>query len=135
MDTNLFITSIVLVHLPKVYQVFDAAVGDTILYPCIRPWETLLASDETPQYYLYQKRYKFKNLWVPMNTHGYLNTRGYPHSGYPRRYRTDTGIIFIQRGGDRYRRGEKWLIFPCIEIFYSFMPFSLCYSIFTLVIN
>jgi len=21
-----------------------------------------------------------------MNTHGYLNTRGYPHSGYPRGY-------------------------------------------------
>jgi hypothetical protein len=37
-----------------------------------------------------------------MGTHGYLNTRGYPYNGYPRRYRADTGIIFIQRGGDGY---------------------------------
>jgi len=36
-----------------------------------------------------------------MNTPGYL-TRGYPHSGYPRGYGTDTGIIFIKRGRDVY---------------------------------
>jgi len=32
-----------------------------------------------------------------MGTHGYLNTCGYPHSGYSRGYSADTGIIFIQR--------------------------------------
>jgi len=37
-----------------------------------------------------------------MGTHEYLNTHGYPHSGYPREYGADTGIIFIQRGGDGY---------------------------------
>jgi len=35
--------------------------------------------------------------------HGYCNTRGYPHSGYPRGYGVDTDIIFIQRDGDEYR--------------------------------
>jgi len=37
-----------------------------------------------------------------MNTHGYLNTRGYRHSGYPRGYGAGTDIRFIQRGGDEY---------------------------------
>ena len=37
-----------------------------------------------------------------MNTHGYLNTNGYPHSGYPRGYGAGTGIIFIKRGGHGY---------------------------------
>jgi len=37
-----------------------------------------------------------------MGTHGYLNTHGYPHSGYPRGYGVGTCIIFIQRGGDEY---------------------------------
>jgi len=37
-----------------------------------------------------------------MGTHGYLNTRGYPHSGYPRGYGAGTGIIFIKRGGNGY---------------------------------
>jgi len=41
-------------------------------------------------------------MWVLMNTHGYLNTRGYPHSGYPRGYGAGTGIIFIQRGRVSY---------------------------------
>ena len=33
-----------------------------------------------------------------MNADGYLNTRRYPHSGYPRGYGADTNIIFIKRG-------------------------------------
>jgi len=37
-----------------------------------------------------------------MGTHGYFNIRGYPHSGYLRGYWADTGIIFIQLGGDEY---------------------------------
>ena len=37
-----------------------------------------------------------------MGTHGYLNTHGYPYSGYPRGYEAGPGIIFIQRGGDEY---------------------------------
>ena len=37
-----------------------------------------------------------------MGTHGYLNTHGYPYSGYPRAYEAGTGIICIQRGGDMY---------------------------------
>ena len=37
-----------------------------------------------------------------MGTHVYLNTRKYPHSGYPRGYVAGTSIIFIQRGGDEY---------------------------------
>ena len=37
-----------------------------------------------------------------MGTHGYLNTHGYPYSGYPRGYGAGTGIILIQRGGDGY---------------------------------
>jgi len=37
-----------------------------------------------------------------MGTHGYLNTRGYPHSGYPRGYGAGTGIIFIKRDGEGY---------------------------------
>jgi len=37
-----------------------------------------------------------------MNTHGYLNTCGYSHSGYPRGYGTGTGIIFIKRVRDEY---------------------------------
>ena len=53
-------------------------------------------------YYLYKKINKFKNPWVPMNTHGYINTRGYSHNGYPRGYGADTGIIFIQRGRVSY---------------------------------
>lgn len=36
-----------------------------------------------------------------MNTHGYLNIHGYPHSGYPRGYRA-TSIIFIQPDMDGY---------------------------------
>ena len=35
-------------------------------------------------------------------THGYLNTHGYPWSGYPRGYGEGTYIIFIQRSGDMY---------------------------------
>jgi len=45
---------------------------------------------------------KIENPWVPMNTHGFFNTHGYPHSGYPRGYEAGTGIIFIQRGGLGY---------------------------------
>jgi len=37
-----------------------------------------------------------------MGTHEYLNTCGYPHSGYPRRYGAGTSIIFIKRGRDGY---------------------------------
>ena len=37
-----------------------------------------------------------------MGTHGYLNTHGYPHSGYPQGYRAGTSIIFIQRDGAGY---------------------------------
>ena len=51
---------------------------------------------------LFERKKKFKNPWVPMNTHGYLNTYGYPHSGYSREYGTDTSIIYIQQDGDGY---------------------------------
>jgi len=53
-------------------------------------------------YYLYQKINKFKTPWVPMNTHGYLNTHWYPHSGYPRGYGAVTSIIFIKQDGNGY---------------------------------
>jgi len=33
--------------------------------------------------------------WIPQY-------HGYPHSGYPRGYGADTGIIFIQQDGDEY---------------------------------
>ena len=48
-------------------------------------------------YFVVPKVNKLKNPWVPMNTHGYPNTRG-----YPRGYGVDTSIIFIQRDGDGY---------------------------------
>jgi len=51
---------------------------------------------------LYQKINKSKNPWVPMNTHGYLNIRGYLYSGYAQGYEADTSIIFIQRSGNEY---------------------------------
>jgi len=38
-----------------------------------------------------------------MNTHGYLNTRGYPHSEYSRGCGEGTSIIFIQRSGNEYQ--------------------------------
>ena len=65
-------------------------------------WSFLLIKKS---YSLFQKLNKFKNSWVPTNTHEYFNTHGYSHNGcgYPCGYGADMSIIFIQRGGHGYR--------------------------------